>query len=268
MEERNDDTIWDDTKGCRGSKQIKKAEKYKKSKNPHKKTGGVFGIRTASGFVLELKIIHKRETPTNVILDYAKYFTSTADRINYFDRMVGLGYDMACKIIYRLITLFVGYMLPVNYLICWLLIIGSMFIDKMHITGHTNDALCTLGNILNPYSPRWKTILHGTNTQVAEQYWQKLNRFRFFLRLGNDKAKFWLLLFKQWCNEKQYHAMKNAGYTFIPIESIKPLRSFSTTLIKYQNMNIKKIKTPTIKQLKAIKKLQTLQLSESYNLAN
>lgn len=65
---------WDDLNACRESRHV---EKIKCSANS---SGGIFTIKTATGFILELKSLDRRETPTEIIMDFANYFTSTPAR--------------------------------------------------------------------------------------------------------------------------------------------------------------------------------------------
>lgn len=81
--ERENDTFFDELKGCRKGKNAPKPEiGY---------TGGVNGWFTTNGFIIKLKENIRRETPTEIIIDTFKLSTSTIHAIMFYQIMTLFG---------------------------------------------------------------------------------------------------------------------------------------------------------------------------------
>lgn len=229
IEEREKPDKWDAVGGCRKTKHVTLYMKLKKAKEKKKdfvRTGGVFAIRTCTGFILNIKIIDRRETSTEIILDYGNYFSSSQDRTAYFKRILGVGYDMACKILSRTLSLLQQKLLPHSVGLIWLPLLSKIFVDKMHVKGHTLD-ICQSGGFLNPYHARFHDVLSAANTQIAEQGWSNLNRYHFFKSLSREKAAFFLKVYQLYVNQRLQHEYEEEGWLFIPIEFLKIMQTYN-----------------------------------------
>ena len=215
---------------------------------------------SANGFIHNLKILDKRETPTEIIIDYNNYYVSNKDRLAHLQRLTGMGYDMACRILYRLWTLLNDNTTYNNIASVWLILKDIIFVDKFHIKGHTTET-CVGDGILNPYNDKWAKILINANTNVVEQMWSQFNKYRFLKVSSRYKLEVFIELYKRYQNDIVHKQLLKDGYKFIPITMIDINYKFNNNINDNYNNNespfnmkehIKnnenfEIKTPTIK---------------------
>ena len=198
---------------------------------------GVNAFFTCSGFCISLKEELWRETPTQIVLETPKLFTSHKDSIKYYERITGFGYDMACNILKTLIALSEENALTDEQKKFWKPIMNRLFIDPFHISSH-KLSICkedSKEGILHPKLKKFKNILTGLpkkqkiNHQIVEQFWKELNKQLYMKALSEEKFAFFLILKRENHNEQQMQKLKKKGYTFTNINDITVLRSFNAS---------------------------------------
>ena len=211
---------------------------------------GVNAFFTCSGFCISLKEELYRETPTQIVLETPKLFTSHKDSIKYYERIAAFGYDMACNILKTLIALSEEDALTDEQKKFWKPIMNRLFIDAFHISSH-RLSICkedSKEGILHPKLKKFKDILTGLpkkkkiNHQIVEQFWKELNKQLYMKALSEEKFAFFLILKREYHNKKQKEKLEKKGYTFIEIDNITVLRSFNASEVPTKLLTIDQLR--------------------------
>lgn len=221
------------------------------------RSGGMIAIMNCSGFMLTLEENVHRETPTGVIETVARTLTSNAAMIKYFNRIRSFGWDMACKLLERIISLIKSKKLSHDQKKVYTSeFLSRMWIDKMHIQSHKCQKYCSNDSkvgLVHPGLPKFQNVLSKVNGQIVEQTWKKTNRLQFMKKQSKEHYRLLLLEYKDFHNEQTRLRLENDGFSFVSIDEIQPIRD-------YQNIhnfavtveNIRSI--TTLKQPSLIKK--------------
>ena len=249
-EEVKNEDAWDQLDGCRRGKHAR-LEDDSESQNKLERTGGIQAWKTQSNFIIYLEEVDHYETPTEVLLSLLSLLKLNKQ---YSDRIMAIGYDMACTLLGRAQTLIKKKILTEYEISLLIKILHILFIDKWHVKGHKKP-ICNQGKngLLNPYLDKFKGILWGrgvrTNDQVVEQGWKTINKLRFAKNMTQRKFRFTLLEYRQRHNKRTKNNLIQQGYTFVDITRLSAIR------------DIKELETsmPTMQMLLNDDKYQKLQ---------
>ena len=230
--EINNNTLLNTIPGCRKAKNI--------SWSNRRRTNGINGWMTCSGFIIRLREELIRETPTSVILDTADAFTCNPTITNYFNRLEAAGYDMVCRLYNTVNKLFEAGTLTIKQHNFWCYILDRIFIDIWHVATHT-DKMCIKNvdtGIFHPLLNKFKHILFKQNADtqkimktcndiVVEQFWVEMNTVKQIKAMTKERFRCILSIKQRYHNENRKLELEKQGWTFIPIEYFKSLRSFN-----------------------------------------
>ena len=128
IEERQNDIVIDQLKGCRSGKNTVKPVK--------ERSGGVCAWMTLSGFLIFIKEYIHRETSTEVILDTYEALTRCSARQQYYERLECLGYDAMCNLLGRLLNIANKGWLTPKQSEFWHHLLDRLYCDKFHVSNH------------------------------------------------------------------------------------------------------------------------------------
>ena len=106
----------------------------------HPTSGGLLAFYTMSGTCLMLDEIVHRETQTVILLRFLSMlrYGAACDFVPFFNRMAGFGFDVCCGLWKRVITMATSGLLTKLQMWFYFQALPYFFVDKMHITAHTN----------------------------------------------------------------------------------------------------------------------------------
>ena len=248
-DELQKEDVWDSLNGCRRGKHAK-LEKDEEHTGQYETTGGIQAWMTQSNFIICLEEVIHYETPTEVLLSLINVLQNNPE---YAERVIAIGYDMACTLFGRAKTLIKDGLLSDVAASILIKILHILFVDKWHVRGHTNP-MCLKGKngLFNPYLKKFKKVLFGknvkTNDQVVEQKWRTINKLRFCKNLSERRFKFTLLDYKMRHNKRNEERLMRAGYAFVDISKVSKTRDLEEFVREM----------PTMQQLLTDKKYQEL----------
>ena len=239
MEIRND-AILDSYNGCRKTGYFSKATVSR--------TKGLNVLMNTSGVVIECREETVRETPTTVLLDIVRSLTKNEAAIQYANRIEAIGYDMMCRIYYRINQLAKKDRLSDTQMSFWFDLIWRAFIDLWHVATHT-DPLCIKTGIFHPELDKFHEILKDIgelmkrcNDIIAEQFWSQMNGAVQLKSMSKETMFIFLLEKRTYFNQAKMLDIEDEGYTMIPIEWCTELRDVRSKTSKTM---------PSVEQLKA-----------------
>lgn len=228
--EQTDDNYIEDIDACRSAEDTMIP--------PHAVTGGLLAFYTMTGTMLILREIVHRETNTAILLIFMSQWEYGDLFVDYFSRITAFGFDVACGLWLRIISLSVSGLLTLRQIWFWMLLMPHFFIDRMHIKGH-KKSLCNKANsdcLFDSGLPKFRNILNGVkgvNDQVVEQGWTKLNKFSSLKRLAKERFAFALWLTREYHNhalrQKRARNARSKNYWDEPITNFVHIRYFSRT---------------------------------------
>ena len=211
-----------DYKGCRKSKNFTKATTAR--------TKGLNVLMSCANMIINLREEIVRETPISVVLDVVDTFTKNPAAIEYANRIEAIGYDFMCKMYYCLKSNDKHKTLSDLQMSFWFDIIWRAFIDIWHVAKHT-DPLCCKDGTFHPMLPKFNKVLYNItsmmkrcNDLIAEQFWSTMNATGQLKAMNQETMLIFLLEKRSYYNKIRKQAIKDEGYTFIPIEWCTKLR--------------------------------------------
>ena len=241
MDMRND-AILDSYNGCRKTGYFSKAT--------ISRTKGLNIMMNTSGVVIELREEPVRETPTTVLLDIVDLLTKNKAAIEYANRVEAIGYDMMCRIYYRVNQLAKKGRLSDIQMSVWFDLIWRAFIDLWHIATHTDKLCIKKTGIFHPELPKFDEILKNIgdimkrcNDIIAEQFWSHMNGAVQLKSMSKETMFLFLLEKRSYFNKAKLCDIEDEGYTMIPIEWCTELRDVRSKTFKTM---------PSAEQLKAV----------------
>ena len=210
--------------GCRKSKNISGATTSR--------TKGLNVLMNCAGIIIRLREEIVRETPTAVILDIAKSCTNDKTSIEYANRIEAIGYDMICRMYYHLKALIKKKRLPAIQEQFWCELVWRAFVDIWHIFTHTDELCQKTGGVFHPRLPKFEEItyhinllMQNVNDMIAEQFWSTMNATHQLKSMSRERFTLFLIEKRAYHNKAKVEEIKDDGWTFVPIEHFKQLRS-------------------------------------------
>ena len=248
----------------------------------HSHTCGVIAWLTAAGFVIEINEMFLREGAHQIIDNLVNIFSKDEIKRQYYNILKGVGYDMNCtiyksawKIIkdqkypkdskeYEIITgLNRDEINNINDIddIRLKKFIDMFFVDKMHVRRHTNPNCIKNNGKFNPYGLLWLDKLLNVNTQIAEQFWSRLNKISSQTRTMSEfKLKLLLHHVSETHNEILKIKLIKQGVKFIPINEWNGFDASKNNL-KWQENYKNKLERQRQKKLERLKELRDIKNS-------